>query len=87
MSADAAGGATAYDVAPARRQGLRIALAVAASFTVAVAQGEVIPFLGAVFALLVLSEGFGTLQLIGGLVIASGIVLGGGARLSAPPAD
>lgn len=45
------------------------------------------PFLGAVFALLVLSEGFGTLQLIGGLVIASGIVLGGGARLSAPPAD
>ena len=50
MSADAAGVATAYDVAPARRQGLRIALAVAASFTVAVAQGEVIPFLGAVFA-------------------------------------
>ena len=39
------------------------------------------------FALLVLSEGLGTLQLIGGLVIASGIVLGGGARLSAPPAD
>lgn len=34
----------------ARRQGLRIAFAVAASFTVAVAQGEIIPFLGAVFA-------------------------------------
>ncbi|KJB96831.1 DUF2955 domain-containing protein [Skermanella aerolata] len=33
-----------------RRQGLRIAFAVAASFTTAVAQGEVIPFLGAVFA-------------------------------------
>jgi hypothetical protein len=35
---------------PGRRQGLRIAFAVAASFTAAVAQGEVIPFLGAVFA-------------------------------------
>jgi drug/metabolite transporter (DMT)-like permease len=45
------------------------------------------PFLGAVFAVLVLSEGLGVLQLVGGLVIASGIVLGGGARLSAPPAD
>jgi drug/metabolite transporter (DMT)-like permease len=45
------------------------------------------PFLGAVFAVLVLSEGLGALQLVGGLVIASGIVLGGGARLSAPPAD
>jgi hypothetical protein len=33
-----------------RRQGLRIAFAVAASFTAAVAQGEVIPFLGPVFA-------------------------------------
>jgi hypothetical protein len=33
-----------------RRQGLRIAFAVAASFTAAVAQGEVIPFLGSVFA-------------------------------------
>ncbi|WP_158044844.1 DUF2955 domain-containing protein [Skermanella pratensis] len=50
MSADADGLAQTYDVAPARRQGLRIALAVAASFTVAVAQGEVIPFLGAIFA-------------------------------------
>ena len=45
------------------------------------------PFLGAVFAVLVLSEGLGALQLVGGLVIASGIVLGGGARLSAPPPD
>ncbi len=45
------------------------------------------PFLGAVFAVLVLSEGLGALQLVGGLVIASGIVLGGGARLSAPPAE
>jgi hypothetical protein len=50
MSADAGGFETAYDVAPTRRQGLRIAVAVAASFTTAVAQGEVIPFLGAVFA-------------------------------------
>jgi hypothetical protein len=33
-----------------RRQGLRIAFAVAASFTAAVAQGQVIPFLGPVFA-------------------------------------
>jgi drug/metabolite transporter (DMT)-like permease len=45
------------------------------------------PFLGAVFAVFVLSERLGALQLVGGLVIASGIVLGGGARLSAPPAD
>ena len=45
------------------------------------------PFLGAVFAVLVLSESLGALQLVGGLVIASGIVLGGGARLSAPPPD
>ena len=45
------------------------------------------PFLGAVFALIVLSESLDTLQLVGGLVIASGIVLGGRARLSAPPAD
>src|SRR3954466_3762825 len=50
MSTEAGGFATAYDVAPARRQGLRIAVAVAPSFTPAVAQGEVIPFLGAVFA-------------------------------------
>lgn len=45
------------------------------------------PFLGAAFAVLVLSERLGALQLAGGLVIASGIVLGGGARLSAPPSD
>lgn len=45
------------------------------------------PFLGAVFAVVVLSESLAPLQLIGGLVIASGIVLGGGARLSAPPAE
>ena len=45
------------------------------------------PFLGAVFALLVLSEALSGLQLAGGLVIASGIVLGGGARLSAPPVE
>jgi hypothetical protein len=50
MSADAGGSAATYGAAPARRQGLRIALAVAASFTVAVAQSEVIPFLGAIFA-------------------------------------
>jgi len=72
MSADAAGGATAYDVAPARRQGLRIALAVAASFTVAVAQGEVIPFLGAVFAtqfLMASRRPMGVAQAIGFVVV------------------
>ena len=41
------------------------------------------PFLGAVFALVVLSERFGTLQAAGGLVIGAGIVL---ARLARPPA-
>ena len=35
------------------------------------------PFLGAVFAVLALSEHLHTLQLVGGVVIASGIVLGG----------
>lgn len=40
------------------------------------------PFLGAVFALVVLSESFGTLQVAGGLVIGAGIVL---ARLARPP--
>jgi drug/metabolite transporter (DMT)-like permease len=45
------------------------------------------PFLGAVFGLLVLSESLSTLQLAGGLVIASGIVLGRGVRLPTPPAD
>jgi drug/metabolite transporter (DMT)-like permease len=45
------------------------------------------PFLGAVFALLVLSEHLHAIQFAGGLVIASGIALGGRIRLSAPPAD
>jgi drug/metabolite transporter (DMT)-like permease len=41
------------------------------------------PFLGAAFALLILSEDFGLLQAAGGLVIGAGIVLG---RLARPPA-
>ena len=41
------------------------------------------PFLGAVFALLILEEAFGPLQVAGGLVIGAGIVL---ARLTRPPA-
>jgi drug/metabolite transporter (DMT)-like permease len=45
------------------------------------------PFLGAVFALLVLSESLHPLQLAGGLVIASGITLGRGAKLPTPPID
>jgi drug/metabolite transporter (DMT)-like permease len=45
------------------------------------------PFLGAVFAVFVLSENLSPLQLAGGLVIASGIVLGGHISLPAPPAD
>lgn len=45
------------------------------------------PFLGAVFALLVLSEHLHAIQFAGGLVIASGIALGGRIRLSTPPAD
>ena len=45
------------------------------------------PFLGAVFGLLVLSEDLSRLQLAGGLVIASSIVLGRGARLPTPPVD
>jgi drug/metabolite transporter (DMT)-like permease len=45
------------------------------------------PFLGAVFALLVLSESLSPLQLAGGLVIASGIILGGRTRLPTRPAD
>jgi drug/metabolite transporter (DMT)-like permease len=40
------------------------------------------PFLGAVFALLILSEEFTPLQAAGGLVIGAGIVL---ARLTRPP--
>jgi drug/metabolite transporter (DMT)-like permease len=45
------------------------------------------PFLGAIFGLLVLSEDLSRLQLAGGLVIASSIVLGRGAPLPTPPAD
>lgn len=45
------------------------------------------PFLGAVFAVLVLSENLHPTQIAGGLVIASGIALSGRLRLSAPPAD
>jgi drug/metabolite transporter (DMT)-like permease len=41
------------------------------------------PFLGALFALLILEEAFGPLQVAGGLVIGAGIVL---ARLTRPPA-
>jgi drug/metabolite transporter (DMT)-like permease len=40
------------------------------------------PFLGAVFALLVLSEELGPLQVAGGLVIGAGIVL---SRFARPP--
>ncbi len=42
------------------------------------------PFLGAVFALVVLSETLGPLQIAGGFVIGAGIVLARGAR---PPAS
>ena len=45
------------------------------------------PFLGAMFAVLVLSESLHPIQIAGGLVIASGIALSGRLRLSAPPAD
>jgi drug/metabolite transporter (DMT)-like permease len=45
------------------------------------------PFLGALFAVLVLSEHLHPIQIVGGLVIASGIALGGRIRLSAPPTD
>jgi drug/metabolite transporter (DMT)-like permease len=45
------------------------------------------PFLGAVFAVLVLSENLHPLQVAGGLVIASGIALSGRIRLSAPPTE
>jgi drug/metabolite transporter (DMT)-like permease len=41
------------------------------------------PFLGAFFALVVLSESMGTLQVIGGLIIGAGILL---ARRAQPPA-
>ena len=45
------------------------------------------PFLGAVIALLVLSEGLGAFQIAGGVVIATGLVFGGRRPLSAPPAE
>lgn len=45
------------------------------------------PFLGAIFAVLTLAEHLHTLQIAGGIVIASGIVLSGRRRLPAPPAD
>jgi drug/metabolite transporter (DMT)-like permease len=45
------------------------------------------PFLGAVFAVFVLSESLSPLQLAGGLVIASGIILGGRTGHPTPPAD
>ena len=45
------------------------------------------PFLGAVFAVFVLSETLHPLEVAGGLVIASGIALSGRIRLSAPPSD
>jgi drug/metabolite transporter (DMT)-like permease len=41
------------------------------------------PFLGAFFALVVLSEEMGTLQFAGGFVIGAGILL---ARIARPPA-
>src|SRR4051794_32068189 len=77
MSADAAGIATFNDVAPARQQGLRIALAVAASFTIAVAQGEVIPFLGAVFATQFLMSSRRPMRLAQALGFAAVLVLAG----------
>jgi drug/metabolite transporter (DMT)-like permease len=45
------------------------------------------PFVAAVFALLVLSERLGALQLAGGFVIAAGLVLGRQRPLPAPPAE
>lgn len=45
------------------------------------------PFLRAVFAVVVLSETLHPVQIAGGLVIASGIVLGGRTRPLAPPTD
>lgn len=45
------------------------------------------PFLGAFFALVVLSEEMGALQVAGGLVIGAGIVLARNARLPAPSPD
>ena len=45
------------------------------------------PFLGALFAVLVLSESLSRSQVAGGCVIAVGIVLGRGTRLSAAPSE
>lgn len=45
------------------------------------------PFLGALFAVAVLSERLSALQLGGGVVIAVGILLGRRARLPAPPSE
>lgn len=45
------------------------------------------PFVGALFALLVLSEHLGGLEVAGGLVIAVSIAIGRGARMSAPPGE
>jgi drug/metabolite transporter (DMT)-like permease len=45
------------------------------------------PFLGAVFALLVLSEQLRALQIAGGFVIAAGLLLGRRRPLPAPPAE
>ncbi|HEX5467747.1 MAG TPA: DMT family transporter [Gaiellaceae bacterium] len=45
------------------------------------------PFLGAFFALVVLSEEMGSLQVAGGLVIGAGILLARGTRTPAPSQD
>jgi drug/metabolite transporter (DMT)-like permease len=45
------------------------------------------PFLGAFFALVVLSEEMGSLQVTGGLVIGAGILLARGTRTPAPSQD
>ena len=45
------------------------------------------PFIAAVFALLVLSEHLGALQVAGGFVIAVGLALGGRRPLPAPAAE
>jgi drug/metabolite transporter (DMT)-like permease len=45
------------------------------------------PFVAAVFAVLVLSERLGTIQVVGGFVIALGLLLGHRRLLPAPPAE
>jgi drug/metabolite transporter (DMT)-like permease len=45
------------------------------------------PFLGAFFALVVLSEEMGSLQIAGGLVIGAGILLARGTKTPAPSQD